>query len=171
MAKAFPKCGRSHPASSNTTKVVLVLVLMGGCGLMVRECSMFADEVKAKMPSATATGASAPSTPSASPAPPIEITAVQLKRAYDENEVAADDKYKNRRLLVTGSVGSIDKNFMNQIVLHLRTGNEFSTVMANIDKADRSHAAGLKKRDQVTLDCIGGTRIVGSPSLDSCRIR
>lgn len=61
----------------------------------------------------------APNTPNAIPPtqpaaaasptePPIAITSLALASAYDENEVAADDKFKGKTLLVSGVVESID---------------------------------------------------------------
>ena len=128
-------------------------------------------------PRRSSTPPSSESSPSASrpqPAPeepPIRITAVRLHQEYDDNEVAADAKYKGHTLLVDGSINSIDKDFLNHIVVHLRAGNEFTTVMATVDDADATKAAGLKKRQKIVLLCKGGTRIMDSATLDECRIQ
>ena len=50
LAKTCPKCGRSHPASGNWAKIAFALGIVGVILLMVRQCSMAADEIKAKMP-------------------------------------------------------------------------------------------------------------------------
>jgi hypothetical protein len=104
-------------------------------------------------------------------APPIRITAAQLHREYDANEVAADAKYKGRQLLVDGSIASVDKDFADGIVLRLRSGDEFNSVNASLDSADTAQAANLRKGQRVTLLCRGGTRIIGSATLDACRLR
>lgn len=103
--------------------------------------------------------------------PPISVTAVNLYRAYEANEVAADGQYKGKRLLVSGEVDSIDKNFMGHIVVHILTGNQFSSAMANLDDAGESRAAQLSRGQSVILLCEGAGRILGSPSLDKCSVQ
>jgi hypothetical protein len=88
-------------------------------------------------------------TPAALPPKPIAITAVQLHRAYSDNEVAADARYRGKSLLVDGVVDSIDKNFADDIVLHLRSGDSFNFVMATMKDSQASAAAELKKRQRV----------------------
>jgi hypothetical protein len=59
------------------------------------------------------------------------IGAVRLWREYEENEVAADTRYKGERLRVTGTIVSIERNYDGQPVLHLFAGNAiFPTVAA-----------------------------------------
>lgn len=52
-------------------------------------------------------------TQTVSPSPEIEyieITATELIEAYDENEVSADNNFKNQMLRITGTVSSIGKD-------------------------------------------------------------
>ena len=102
----------------------------------------------------------------------ITITARELYRAYSDNEVAADQRFKGQHLLVTGVVSSIDKDFTGNVVLHLRgDGSDFNHVMATLDSSAAGQAGRLHKNDQVSLRCEGGTRIVGSPTLSDCRFQ
>jgi RNA polymerase subunit RPABC4/transcription elongation factor Spt4 len=101
----------------------------------------------------------------------IQINAAQLHREYEDNEVAADVKYKGQVLLVDGSINSIEKDMFDHIVLYLRTGDDFNKVMATLEDAEAGKAAALKRRQSVVLLCIGGMRIMGSASLSGCRIR
>lgn len=112
-----------------------------------------------------------PSSPAANivPAePPVTVTAVQLFNDYDANEVAADEKFKGKRLLVTGTVQSIDKGAFNNIVISLRTPNEFMAVHASFDNEHEKMAASLKKGVKVNWICDGEGRIIGSPILKNC---
>lgn len=59
------------------------------------------------------------------------MSAVQLGRDYDANEVAADDKYRGQTLLVTGTVESIDKDMFDSLVLHLASDQETTTAFAS----------------------------------------
>ena len=100
--------------------------------------------------------------------PPLPVKADALFRAYDDNEVAADQKYKGKSLLVTGTVQSIDKDFTDSIVVQLASGNPFMAVHAYLDDQHAAMAASLKKGAKVAWVCQGDGRIVGSPMLKGC---
>lgn len=109
-----------------------------------------------------------PAAPSRSPS--LTVTATQLYNDYHANEVAADEKYKGKTLRVTGSVASIDKDFMGNILLRLVTPNEFSQVMATLQDTEKGKAGRLAKGNGVRLVCEGQGMVIGSPSLDDCAI-
>ena len=54
----------------------------------------------------------------------ISITAAQLYQEYSDNEVAADKKYKNKVLVVTGTVDRIAKDITDNIYVTLK-GDEY----------------------------------------------
>ena len=185
-AKACPHCGRPSPTGLSGAGVVGVLVAIGA-GIW-----LYTSLGESKpSPADPATGAAQqpksallgllegkqPTPPAVAPAqqqqagPPIRITAAQLHREYAANEVAADAKYKGRLLLVDGTIASIDKDFTDDIVLRLRTGDQFNSANATLDSADAREAAALRKGQRVTLLCRGGTRIIGSATLDKCRLQ
>lgn len=101
-------------------------------------------------------------------APAIDVAATELFDAYHENEVAADERFKSKKLRVTGTVTSIDKDFLDNIVVRLQTANQFQSVMATVREAEKSAAAKLKKGQKLTVVCKGRGMVVGSPSLDDC---
>lgn len=98
----------------------------------------------------------------------IKISASQLFNEYQANEVAADQRYKGKWLLVSGTVQSIDKNAFNNIVVRLRTSNEFMGAMAHLDDAHEGLAASLNKGQKIQLECKGGGIVIGSPVLKEC---
>jgi hypothetical protein len=100
--------------------------------------------------------------------PPISVNAETLYLAYHRNEVSADAAYKGRTLEVSGIVESIDKDFMDEVVIRLATSNEFESVDAHLNKSEESAAAQLEKGQVVKLTCTGGGMIVGSPTLSDC---
>jgi hypothetical protein len=59
---------------------------------------------------------------------------------------------------------------MNNIIVRLTSGQTFMNVMANVKDSQKSAAAGLVKRQRVSVRCIGGGRVVGSPVLNDCMI-
>lgn len=52
----------------------------------------------------------------------ISISANQLFAEYDANDIAADKKYKGRILEVSGSVGDISRDILDNIYVTLKTG-------------------------------------------------
>ena len=98
----------------------------------------------------------------------VEVTAKQLWKDYQDNEVAADEKYKGNGLKVTGRVASIDKGIADGIIVRIATGNDYQSIMANMRDSEKERAAKLKKGDAITLLCLGGTMIIKSPVLNHC---
>jgi hypothetical protein len=103
-------------------------------------------------------------------APALEVSAAQLYADYQANEVAADAKYKNKKLLVTGNVKEISKDAFGSPNLLLRTSNQFSSIMAGFSRANEGQLVSLAKGQKVTIRCLGGTMIIGSPTLKDCSV-
>ena len=96
------------------------------------------------------------------------IGAVQLWREYNDNEVAADTRYKGQRLSVTGTIISIERDYEGRPVLHLFAGNALFPTMATLNRADIPAAARLKKGNEVTVRCIGAGWEMRMPQLERC---
>lgn len=121
------------------------------------------------------TRASGPKQKSAQYAEPVKspdgvysIGAVRLWREYEENEVAADIRYKGQRLSVTGTIVNIERDYEGRPVLHLFGGNAIFPIVATLNKADIPAAAQLKKGGQVVVRCIGAGRQLRMPQLERC---
>jgi hypothetical protein len=94
-----------------------------------------------------------------------KVTAEEMIATYAKNQIAGDEKYKDKKLEITGKVKEIHSNVTDDPVIVLG-GDGFTSVMAhNLPKED---AAKLNKGDSVTLVCKGGGVIVGSPVLKNC---
>jgi hypothetical protein len=117
--------------------------------------------------SVTSTDGSVSSATHTPPAPPIAISADDLYAAYKANEVAADAKYKGKTLEVTGVVGSISKDVMDDPYITLvTTENEFETVNAYFSKGAMQKLSELRKGQGVTVTCRGNGMVLTSPMLD-----
>lgn len=119
---------------------------------------------------ARAEAANAAKTEQAAPAADaIKITARELFKAYDANEVAADSKFKGKPIEITGVVESISSDIANEPVVQLSGGEMFQMVHAN--GLDTATAAGLSKGQEITLACTGAGEVIGMPSLSDCSLR
>lgn len=159
-AVACPNCGAA-PAKKSSAIIkygggfIVSIILLGVLAAMFGGSSRKNDGLVA---------AEQPKT--APPPPPIELTSGKLFADYSANEVAADLKYKGKRLAVKGIVKSIDKDFMDNPVVVLAAPNQFAGIRANFGKEAVSQLAQLKKGTTVTLTCIGAGMVITDPLLD-----
>lgn len=101
----------------------------------------------------------------------LQVTAAELFNAYDSNEAAAQQRYGDRDLLVTGTVKSIDLDFMDKPNVLLETPNQFMSANASLTEESEGFAANLSKGQSVTLLCGDVSEAVGMPMLKKCEIQ
>ena len=106
---------------------------------------------------------------------PIEITVGQLIKAYDDNEINANNKYKGKILHLTGYVDDISQSdglFSESFYVYLDNGekNSYDYVMCSLSESGAEKAAKLKKGDKITIEgeCDGIS--VTSVGLSNCDI-
>jgi hypothetical protein len=164
-ANPCPHCGKKNP--HGMSKLVKYgggfLAVMFGLPLMVGMC--------AGGTRSASSGASTVQAEEARPAPavpPLAVHAVRLWKDYEANEVAADNAYRGRPLLVTGVVSGVRKDFTDDMILELQSPNEFMDTTAELKGTEGSIAAQLKKGMPVEVVCQDVRRIVGSPRLSDC---
>ncbi|MEN1996324.1 MULTISPECIES: OB-fold protein [Stenotrophomonas] len=102
------------------------------------------------------------------PVAPVEITARQLHRDYEANEVAADVLYKGKRLLITGEVASIQTDLMDKPQVQLKAGSVDQVMISGLS---REEAGALGKGDTVLAACTGNGMILGSPMTRDCELQ
>ena len=83
----------------------------------------------------------------------ITISAEKLLKAYDDNEVKADNKYKDKQLKVSGEIDDIGKDITDDTYITVGYGDEYaaSFVQCYFSDSDKSKVADLKKGDKITL--------------------
>ena len=95
-------------------------------------------------------------------------TAKDLAEMYKANEVAADDKIGGRKVEVTGTVQDITKNFENDVVLKLESGNRFMPVSLSMADSEMAQASKLRKGQKITVTCEKMQLFIGAPSGGNC---
>jgi hypothetical protein len=90
--------------------------------------------------------------PKSSSAKATKVDAADLIRAYKDNEVSADDKYKGKWVKVSGIVGEIKKDITDSIYVTIGTGKqfEFPIVQCFAAKGQAKKAGKLKRGDRIT---------------------
>jgi hypothetical protein len=169
-AKSCPKCGAPVKQGIGIVKAVLYgfagLVVFSMCSRAITGGGSSGTKVSAE---ASMAGVAAPANPEQPPPePPMAVSPVDLWNAYDANEVAADEVYKGRPLSVKGTVETIDKDFLNNIIVRLKVPGQFLGIHCDLEDSEKSKAMSLQKGQAITLQCTGGGRVVGSPVLRKC---
>ncbi|WP_051940451.1 OB-fold protein [Stenoxybacter acetivorans] len=100
----------------------------------------------------------------------LKVTAAQMVKTYDDNEAAGDAAYKGKKLAITGTIESINKDISDNTVINFK-GKDFSHVMANLADSEEEKALKLKKNTQLTVICIGDGEVMGSPVARNCIIQ
>ncbi|EFK5232094.1 hypothetical protein G6K22_004824, partial [Escherichia coli] len=95
-------------------------------------------------------------------------TAKALAELYDANEVAADDKIGGRKVEITGTVQEVAKNFTNNVIVRLESGNRFLPVMLSMEDSEKSKASKLKKGQKIVVTCEKMQLFVRAPSGSNC---
>jgi hypothetical protein len=97
-----------------------------------------------------------------------KTTASKLFSDYEANEVATDEKISGKPVEISGSVESIDKDFLNNIIINIRTSNPFMPARLTLEDSEKDKAMKASKGNKVTLVCQKMMRIIGSPAGSDC---
>lgn len=159
----------AEPRKKRTAKKMFAWTALGFAALIVF-IAYQGSESKSRSPAAgpavdSVSAAERPRAP-ATPPKPRDVSAKDLYAAYKANEVAADNEFKGSALAVSGTVGTIGKDIMDDPYVTLYSDNQYETVNAYFSKAGAPELAKLKKGDSVTVTCKGNGMVLTSPVLD-----
>ena len=79
----------------------------------------------------------------------VEITAAQLYQEYQANEIAADEKYKDQIIQVSGRIRDIGNDLMDNPYITLVGDPYFGDVQCYF--SEKSIVASLSKGQQITV--------------------
>jgi hypothetical protein len=105
----------------------------------------------------------------------IKVSAAALNAAYEANEVAADERYADKTLNVSGVISSIDKDAWGKVHVIMADRGLFSygtllgvNAAMNSDEDTASTASNLTRGQEIVVICKNVHRIVGSVMLSDC---
>lgn len=87
----------------------------------------------------------------------ISISAEDLLAAYDKNEVKADNDYRDKILKVTGFVGNIGKDILDDSYVTLGTDNRYEIIHVQCyfsDSDELKKLESLEPGDKITIEGI-----------------
>jgi len=171
-AYACRRCGKSQRVRPRTILLALAGCLMVGMFAVAGLGSLIgqphAAEAVAQAPLSPAATAE-DRVPSAARAP--EISATELWMAYSRDSAGTDRSFRDRSLVVTGTVRSVDRDFEGRLVARLSTGDAFETVNATMATRDDGALAAVSKGRPVALRCVGRGVLMGAPLLGGCFVK
>ncbi len=98
------------------------------------------------------------------------LEASKLSAAYEENEIAADFKWQDKRVQVRGKIADISKDIAGNPSLQFSGQNPLSRVLALFPKEATSDLIPLKRGRGAAVSCIGAGKTLHAAVLRDCRI-
>ena len=91
--------------------------------------------------------------------PAVSITASRLYGIYEQNEPAADKKFKGKIVSVSGEIGSIGKDMIGKFNICLKTQDSLCGIQCFFDKAHKKNVVAQEKGAHITITgrCDGKT--------------
>lgn len=98
----------------------------------------------------------------------LVTSAKEVATAYEKNEVAADQMYDDKLLILEAIVHEINSGIGNEPIIILAGGRGFLRPRAYFDKPDIGRISALSKGDRIKLVCLGNGITLGSPGFKKC---
>jgi hypothetical protein len=150
-------------------------LMLGLAGLFIISLFAFAT-VSQRMPLGFGRALASPGAESWSPFVPAPratargtLTASELWALYNDDVVAADARFKNKDVAVSGLVTDVRRDYRGAYVLRLSTGDALETVRATLAVHDDSGRSIPTRGQTVSVRCTGRGKLIGSPILDACK--
>lgn len=113
-------------------------------------------------------GNQVPSSGPGATAPPEEVTARTLVAEYSKNEVGADERFKEKRVRVTGKIESVGKDISDEPYVALSGGDELRSVQLFFADPKHANLGGLRRGQALTAICeVDG--LMGNVLLKDCQ--
>lgn len=102
----------------------------------------------------------------------IEVSPEDLYAAYDDNEVAADQKYEGKTLKITGTIKSIGKDVLDQVYITFETDAVLGSVQCYFsEQSEIDKVASLHEGDTITIVGVCKGKSITSVSIKKCEIQ
>lgn len=98
------------------------------------------------------------------------VSAVQLSRDFSNNEVAANQKYKGKEVVISGVVAEISTTISGAPKITLNGIGMLQMVFADLERDQANSAATIKKGTNISLQCTVKGYILNNVMADDCTI-
>jgi hypothetical protein len=100
--------------------------------------------------------------------PTVKVTAAELVRAYDANELGAQEKYGASALEVTGKMRSVNLDMSDEPILHFAVPGTLVGVSAHFASNSADGLGSIQTGDSVTVNCAKISELMGVPIVKDC---
>lgn len=85
--------------------------------------------------------------------PDLKVEAKQILKAFEDNEAAADEKYKGKTLQVSGVVAKVDTELLDdeKYSVQIGGGSDFELFTVNCNGQSSKDVSKIKKGDKITV--------------------
>ena len=101
--------------------------------------------------------------------PSAKTTPKQIYADYNRNEIAADDEFKDKWIVFSGTMSAIRKDAFGNPYIAVDTGSMFHDIQARMD--DVPTLGKLSKGETVGLVCRDSSFVLASPVMRHCRLK
>lgn len=99
----------------------------------------------------------------------IKTSANELFKSYHDNEISADDIYRNKKIILRGIIADINRGMGEQYFIRFALPNQFLSITAFFNTEYKEELAKLKRNQQYQVFCICDGMSMGSPILKHCK--
>lgn len=82
------------------------------------------------------------------------VTATALFKAYESNEIVAEDSYTGRRINISGRISGFKQAMMGAPIVLLEAGSPSNLVSCHFPKKAQAEVARWKIGDHINVSCI-----------------
>ncbi|MDE8345329.1 MAG: hypothetical protein POH28_04010 [Acidocella sp.] len=100
--------------------------------------------------------------------PILAVTARAYFADYQSNQIAADQKYQNKAIAISGTIDSVNNDQLNGPYVSFTVDGLGNWVYAYLDPSAMSEAASYNAGQTVTLFCVSAGILVEIPQLKQC---
>ena len=101
----------------------------------------------------------------------IEVTAYQLVKEINENEIKFMNNYKDKTLEVSGKIADFDTGLDDEsVIIKLSGGGMFDGVRCTLAKDQNTKAENYAKGDEIIIKGLCTGESIGNPQMKSCII-
>ncbi|WP_047552142.1 OB-fold protein [Methylotenera sp. G11] len=100
----------------------------------------------------------------------IVTTSLEVAKAYEDNQVGADQKYYKKDILISGKIEGINSGLGNEPYITLNGTNPFLAPQIHFDNPNIDKIASLSKGQKMTFVCMGNGAVVSAPMFKDCQL-
>ena len=163
---------KRSPWKTLITALLIVVLICAGLIGVLGAIAFFASRETGSNGRARSSEATSRWTDATGAASEVGVFSKDIVAAYKDNEIAADGRFKNRTIAVTGPVDRIGKDILDNpfVTLSAEPVDSFRSVQASFPRDAEGQLAGLQKGQTITVVCRG-RGLMMNVQLDQCAIR